>query len=184
MAQKHETHDVETQGRLLAKIVRELLKRDTCESLPDLTEALKCRCARLRIRWTNDGINDAYRLISSNTALPGDRPRVPVLVERPPEPETFSRVDAALVLATLQARLGTIALKRIPTVRTVTPFARDRVKAAQMLAGEIVASIARCEALEAHPAPAAVGLSDDPPSSPTRATSSSSSSSSSVEVSL
>jgi hypothetical protein len=168
-------HDVEHAGRLLAKLVWELLKRDTFESLSDLTEALKCRCAQLRIRWTNDGINDAYRLVGSNTPLPGDRPRVPPLVERPPAAETFSRVGAAQVLATLQARLGTIALKRIPTVRTATPFARDRVKAAQMLAAEIVASIARCEALEAQPAADAVGLSVDQPGTSPREQSSSSS---------
>jgi hypothetical protein len=153
MAQENNaTHDIDHRGRLLAKLVWALLKTGDCATLPDLTEALKCRCAQLRIRWTNDDINAAYRLISSNTPLPGDRPRPPVLVERLPEAETFTRVDAAQVLATVQAKLGTIPLKRIPTVRKVTAFDRDRVKAAQMLAAEIVASIARCEALEAQPA--------------------------------
>ena len=153
----HEMHDAEHKGRLLAKLVWELLKTGACESLADLTEALKCRCARLRIQWTNDDITSAYRLISSNTPLPGDVPRPRVLVERPPEPEVFSRVDAAHALAALQAQLGALPLKRIPSVRKTTAFDRDRVTAAQMLAAEIVASIARCEALEAQPAVAAVG---------------------------
>ena len=62
-------HDVETKGRLVAKLTRELLQRESFDGLPDLTEALKCRCARLRIRPSNDDINDAYRLIESNTPL-------------------------------------------------------------------------------------------------------------------
>lgn len=141
----HEMHDVETEGRLLAKIVRELLRTVPCESLPDFTDALKVRCARLRIRWSNDGINDAYRMIRSNTPLPGDSPPPRVLVERPPEPEIVSRVRAAQLLAALRG-----GARRMPAVRRTTPFDRDRVTAAQMLAAEIVASIARCEALESE----------------------------------
>lgn len=145
-------HHAESQGRLLAKLVWALMKAERFESLPDLTEALKVRCATLGIRWSNDDINDAYRLIGSNTPLPGDRPRARQLVERPIEPEVFSRWSAADVLATLQVWLGTLPLKRMPTVRRRTAFDHDRVKAAQMLAAEIVASIARCEALESQPA--------------------------------
>jgi hypothetical protein len=64
-------HEITTKSRLLARLVRDLLATEKFESLADLTEALKCRCARLKIRWTPDDIGDAYRLIESNTALPG-----------------------------------------------------------------------------------------------------------------
>jgi hypothetical protein len=63
--------DHESHGRLLARLVRVLLAREPCETLPDLTEALKVECARLHIRWTPDAISAAYRLIASNTPLPG-----------------------------------------------------------------------------------------------------------------
>jgi hypothetical protein len=70
-----ETHDqrgpTEPRGRLLARLVRILLARETFETLTDLTEALKCECARLKIRWTNDDISAGYRLIESNRPLPG-----------------------------------------------------------------------------------------------------------------
>ena len=66
-------HEITTTSRLLARLVRDLLATEKFETLACLTEALKCRCARLRIGWTNDAIGDAYRLIESNTPLPGRR---------------------------------------------------------------------------------------------------------------
>jgi len=56
-------------GRLIARLVRELLKHDTYETVADLTDALKARCSRLRIAWTAEDLNEAYRLIESNTPL-------------------------------------------------------------------------------------------------------------------
>lgn len=65
----------ESQTRLLARIVRLLLDRETFECMADLTEALKLECARLRIRWTPDDISAAYRLIESNRPLVRERRR-------------------------------------------------------------------------------------------------------------
>jgi hypothetical protein len=71
----HENADgIGAKGRLLARLVRVLLDRENYETLPDLTEALKVECARLRIRWTADDITTAYRLIESNRPLPGLTP--------------------------------------------------------------------------------------------------------------
>lgn len=64
-----QTQQADVPGRILAKIVRELLTHEQFETLADLTDALKCRCARLRVRWTPAEIAAAYRLIASNTAL-------------------------------------------------------------------------------------------------------------------
>ena len=54
---------------LLARVVRTLLTSERFESLADLTDALKYRCAQLRISWAPHDITDAYRLVSSNTTL-------------------------------------------------------------------------------------------------------------------
>jgi hypothetical protein len=71
----HENADgIGAKGRLLARLVRVLLDREKYETLPDLTEALKVECARLKIRWTADDITAAYRLIESNRPLPGLTP--------------------------------------------------------------------------------------------------------------
>ena len=90
----------EHRARLLAKVVRELLTTEgPFASLADLTDALKARCARLKIGWTNDAINDAYRLIDSNTPLvPACLP--PRRVERPPD-APIDRAFAAAFFADL-----------------------------------------------------------------------------------
>ncbi len=96
-------HDFEPRSRLLARIVRTLLASETFDSLPDLTEALKCRCAQLRIKWTPDDITEAFRVVESNTPLPGLSVRRR-LVERPLVDHSVSRVEAAALLE----RLGII----------------------------------------------------------------------------
>jgi len=60
----------ETKGRLVAKLVRELLARDTYTSIADLADALKAWCRQLGIVYTNEDINEAFRLIESNRPLP------------------------------------------------------------------------------------------------------------------
>jgi hypothetical protein len=97
-------HEITTQSRLLARLVRVLLARENFETLADLTEALKGECARLRIRWTPDAISDAYRLIESNTPLPGVRPLSGI--RRIERLEPLSREDAAAVLARVSAGLA------------------------------------------------------------------------------
>jgi hypothetical protein len=59
-----------TQSRLIARIVREVLTTDgPFECLADLTDVLKGRLVRLRIRCSPDDVSEAYRLIGSNRAL-------------------------------------------------------------------------------------------------------------------
>ncbi len=97
----------ESQGRLLARLVRVLLAREKFESLTDLTEALKVECARLKIRWSNDDITAAYRLIESNRPLPGTPTRRvvanPQHVERVDDARPLSRSEAADLMVRLYA---------------------------------------------------------------------------------
>jgi uncharacterized protein (DUF2164 family) len=88
---------IETKGRLVAKLVRELLARDTYTSIADLAAALKAWCRHLGIVYTNEDINEAFRLIESNRPLPfaarrGElTPRVPSGSPRPHDAELGSR---------------------------------------------------------------------------------------------
>jgi len=79
--------------RLLAKIVRDLIGREHFASVVDLTEALKQRCARLRIAWTNHDIREAYRVIESNRSLV-QPPPPEIVVPRVDRPVVFTRKDA------------------------------------------------------------------------------------------
>lgn len=91
-----------SKSRLLAKLVWELLmKAERFESLADLTDALKWRCGQLRVKWTNDDISGAYRLIASNTPLPGGLKLRLRLEERPLDYQPISRSEASDILKRL-----------------------------------------------------------------------------------
>jgi len=107
------THDVE-RGRLLAKLIRDILatpEAEEFESIADVVEALKWRCARLRIGWTNDAISDALRLVASNVLLPNTkrvldaRRRRMADQERRLEHRTISRAEASAILRKLGVQL-------------------------------------------------------------------------------
>ena len=98
----------ETQSRLLARIVRDLLRTETFETLADLTDALKFRCAALKIPWTNDDIGAAYGLIETNTPLlPRPAPtRRLQRDERDDGPSPITHDEALAFLATIMAKVG------------------------------------------------------------------------------
>jgi hypothetical protein len=147
---------VETKSRLIARIVREILKTESFDTMADLTEALKTRLALLRIRWTNDEISDAYALIDTNTPLLRPPPAVtPVRADADPLPIGAS--EATAILAAIRTRLGlTVSVKAMPRVRELTPveiqrrqFHADRLKAYQLVEQEILETAQRCDRLEA-----------------------------------
>jgi hypothetical protein len=93
-----------TLSSTIARIVHALLAAEHFESLADLTDALKWRLAALRIRWTNDDINAAYRLVATARPLPGAELPLKVRhVEREAD-VTISRDEAAAILR----RLGVV----------------------------------------------------------------------------
>ena len=53
----------EKPGPLMARLLRDELAGQSFQSLADLVDALKYRCARLRIRWTPEAISEALRLV-------------------------------------------------------------------------------------------------------------------------
>ncbi len=100
----------EQRSRLLAKLVRDLISVQTFGSLADLVDALKTRCARLHVGWTNDDINDALRLVASNVPMPGARVRAAtrrrmVEHERAIEHREITRAEASRILLDLGIRL-------------------------------------------------------------------------------
>lgn len=147
----------ETHGRILAKLVRELLRRETFACLADLTEALKRRCGPLRIRWTNDDITDAFRLVGSNAALCELPPAIVThYAEEPDGPPPLSQEETLAFLIELKARLGLApVVKTMPAVRPLSSqellarqFRIDQQRAMAIVEQEMVESLRRCAALE------------------------------------
>lgn len=136
-------HDAAPRSRLVAKVVRELLKAGAFPSFAELTAAVKDRLAALRIQASPDDLNAAYRAIESNRPLIEDARR-PALVEVLPVVPIIGREEAAAICR----RLGGVPWRAMP--RAVPARGADRRRAAQLVAREILASIARSEALEAE----------------------------------
>ena len=96
------------QVRLLAKLLRELLTTSdarACDSVGDVVDALKWRCARLHIRWTHDDVNEAMRLVSSNLTPSYARRPSPRETGRTTTVPAISRSDATAILDRLGIRL-------------------------------------------------------------------------------
>lgn len=98
--------------RLLAKLLREVLRGEQFEHVADVKEALKVRCATRRIPYDADLINRACDLVGSNRALvqPPRRP-APDPVADPP----MGRDEAALIVRRLRQYLPTRAVKPMPS---------------------------------------------------------------------
>lgn len=99
-------------SRIIAKVMREVLEAEAFETLADLSEATKVRCARLRIPYTADAITHAMALIGSNRSLTGTRPvvtrRAAVPESKPSEPvgPPLSRVEAERIYQRIISAAG------------------------------------------------------------------------------
>jgi len=104
--QAQHQHDIDSQPRLLAKVLRDLLATETFATYADLVDVWKTRLARMRIGWTTDDLTRALALVESNRqVLEVARPRptrpAPIADTAP----RITRQDATALLATLGIRL-------------------------------------------------------------------------------
>ncbi len=142
---RRDFHDGDSRLRLIAKLLREIVTSRLFPEFADVKDALRRRLSSLRITYTAREFDDAYSVVGSNLPIvaPPTQPAPPQpLIETP-----LSHQDAAVIVALLRTKLkGRIALRSMPPARLMRPGHADRIKAAQMVAAEIVASVARCEA--------------------------------------
>jgi hypothetical protein len=100
-------HDYETKSRLLAKLLRELLDSNRFENLADLADALKTRCAKLKIKYREDDVTAAMKMLASNRQI-ADTPKglQPALTTKPlsVEGEIIPRAAASKIYDELMAR--------------------------------------------------------------------------------
>jgi hypothetical protein len=142
---------IESRGRLVARIVREILRTESFDCLADLVEALKTRLGIMKIQVSNDDMSEAFALIETNTPLLRPPPRKVVRRVDPP-PEPIGPEEAAAILT----RLGiAVSVKAMPRVRELTPdairrrqFEADRRTAYQLVEQEMLDTAQRCDRLE------------------------------------
>jgi hypothetical protein len=93
------THDRQEQFsvRLYYKLASDLLERDrSIETSADLSEALKVQCARLRIKYDHDGVQQAVVALGARIRISARVTYVPP-PERPDRP--MSKAEASAVMA-------------------------------------------------------------------------------------
>jgi len=135
-------------ARLLAKLLREMLAAERFSSDADVKDALKYRCARLKIPYDAETVHRAMDLVASTRDLSTPDPRPPH--ETPPDPEPITRTEASEMLK----RYG-VTVRRMATVRQLAPeeylrrrFQADRAKALQIVTDAMLEAEQRCADLE------------------------------------
>lgn len=90
------------RSSVLAAVVYDVLARESFETAADLSEAVKCRAARLRIPYDGAGVTAALETVARSRPLLREREGVRLTpgTLRPAEPGV-SRADAAAILAGL-----------------------------------------------------------------------------------
>jgi hypothetical protein len=145
-------------------VVHEILKTRRFTSRTDLRETVKERCAKLKLPYHTEPVEDAIEFVARQRRYDvptGEPPRVPTATPPPPTSEPYSRSEAANLIERLQRKTGWHDSGPEPRVdladRDPVAFAKrqlrrrfqaDRVKAVKMVTQEVLESIARCEALE------------------------------------
>lgn len=103
--------DHESRTRLVAKLVREVLRNERFTDSASLTEAVKCRCARLKITYDSAVVAEAIDLVGSNVSLVNRKPEG--LPEPAVEARPVTRTEAAALLATINQRLGPVRVRTV-----------------------------------------------------------------------
>lgn len=91
----------ETNTGVIAALLHELLKRGTFATAADLKDAVKARCAVLRIPYDSGTIAEAIDSVErTRRTLPDPLPRVtnPKHIERPDEVRPMTREEASSLL--------------------------------------------------------------------------------------
>lgn len=89
-------NDYAGQSRIVAKLLRNVLRVETFDTLADVVAALKEACSKHHVRWTPDDITEALRVVGSNRELVRvvELPRVTA----PPEVEPALVVPPAVAV--------------------------------------------------------------------------------------
>jgi hypothetical protein len=104
-------HDVETPTRLVVRVLQDLVRHERFATYADLADALKARCARLKVPYHAGVISDAIdrvELGGKTPLIPSRFPRRERHVERDPDPVIIDRQTAADILAALGVHVRTV----------------------------------------------------------------------------
>lgn len=62
-------HDYDDKSRLIAKLLRDIIREQSFDTLADLADVLKTRCAKLKIQYSPQALSEALAVVASNHSL-------------------------------------------------------------------------------------------------------------------
>lgn len=131
---------------LYLTLMESILSEERPAMIADLSEALKSRCAKLKIPYDRERIHRAIQIGSAK----GKAVHFNTVVTQVPtwEDVAYREIGPDEAREMLREMGLRTRIKTMPQVRPLTYAETLKLRAAKMVAGEIEASIARCEALE------------------------------------
>lgn len=139
-------HDEGYQQNLTVyiKLVSEVLKAGRPDSVADLADVVKSHCARLKLPYNTGQVERAITLLDER--IPFTDPKFHRAWQPPPALDSpITQAEAERICRKLEIK---VPFRSIPKAIRTTQRQVDRVKAAQMVAAEILEAVQRCEELE------------------------------------
>lgn len=138
----------------IVPLLYELLRQQHYDNYADLSEDLKCRCARLKIPYDSDLIEAAIVKVEQGgkrRCLQRPVPERKRLIEQPPEPEIIDRADAKRIYDRVLQQPSHVHDMNVTgkTTRRVPVRTLDRLRANRIVWQGILNQIQVCETVEA-----------------------------------
>lgn len=139
----HHVNEITTNRSVYLAIVSAALKAERFTHIADLIEVVKCRCAKLKIPYSDGQVQAAIARLDDQRLAIQAAPKFERVLDEGRDHQPLTRAEAAGWMA----KLGAIA-KVIPNGPRFTRRQADSLLVVQKLAAAAVDSIERCEALE------------------------------------
>jgi hypothetical protein len=138
-----ERQPLTTATKRIVCVLQDVLRQESFESYADLTEALKCRLAQLKLPYRSDWIGEAIEQLERGGRQPVIRRQTPPPAPAHPTAPAVSREEAARLVRQLRARVQTM-----PKARPLTSRQVDRARALALITAAIDAQLDVCRAVE------------------------------------
>lgn len=130
------------------KLVSDALAAETFETLPDLMEAVKCRCALAKIPYESGQVHAAVSKVDRDRGLTFAAPmpkKYAELLHAGTGAQPFTKAEAAGFIAELGLQR---LLRPMPSVPRFTRRQADSLRVIQQIAALTIDQIAKCEEVE------------------------------------
>lgn len=150
----HESEHIEQMSEsdqvgVYLKLASEALRARPYDSIGELSETVKVRCAKLKISYDDHQIEKALALLSGTRIGKGQTAKTVQPATSAPEGHDPTPSEAHEIIKRIgMGAMKDAIVKTMPEARLFTEREVGKIRAAEMVSKEILESIRRCEELE------------------------------------